>query len=138
MSASKRGEPRILVFSSNPISDMGIDLAGSSHLEYSPSVQVIAVPCSSGVDPGWIVHALQTGFDGVFVSVDGNDCAYLSDCLTRTGRVVAEAQNRLRKLGLNPARVKSGGICSVCAEVFVNQMGQFGRALSQLTVPAEG
>jgi hypothetical protein len=36
-------EPKILVFSTNNISDPGIDLAGGSHLSYSPSVMVIPV-----------------------------------------------------------------------------------------------
>ena len=34
--------PRILVFSTNNISDPGIDLAGSAHLHYSPGVRVIS------------------------------------------------------------------------------------------------
>ena len=50
--------PRVLVFSTNAISDPGIDLAGSSHMHYSPEVVVISLPCTSGVRPGWILHAL--------------------------------------------------------------------------------
>ena len=33
------GTPKILVFSTNAISDPGIDLAGSAHLHYSTAVQ---------------------------------------------------------------------------------------------------
>jgi coenzyme F420-reducing hydrogenase delta subunit len=44
--------PRILVFSTNNISDPGIDLAGSAHMHYSPGVVTISLPCSSGVKPG--------------------------------------------------------------------------------------
>ena len=36
--------PQILVFSTNNISDPGIDLAGSSHMHYSPGVKVIGLP----------------------------------------------------------------------------------------------
>ena len=36
--------PRILVFSTNNISDPGIDLAGSAHMHYSPGVKVIGLP----------------------------------------------------------------------------------------------
>ena len=43
--------PRILVFSTNNISDPGIDLAGSSHMTYSPGVVVISLPCTSGIRP---------------------------------------------------------------------------------------
>ena len=61
-------EPRILVFSTNSISDPGIDLAGSAHMHYSTAVQVIPVPCSSGIKASWVAHALEKGFDGVFVA----------------------------------------------------------------------
>ncbi len=72
--------PRILVFSTNNISDPGIDLAGSSHMSYSPGVVVISLPCTSGIRPSWILHAIEEGFDGVFIASDGDECAYLSDC----------------------------------------------------------
>lgn len=127
---------RILVFSTNAISDMGIDLAGSSHMAYSPSVQVLAVPCSGGIHPEWIVHALEAGFDGVFIAADGPECALLSDCVARTAHVVEAAQARLRAKGADPARVKMAAICSVCSEPFVNHMKQFGEALGALAPAA--
>ncbi len=127
-------KPRVLVFSTNAISDMGIDLAGSSHLDYSPTVQVIAVPCSGGINPQWIHHAVRAGFDGVFVAADGPECALLSDCVARTSHVVEQAQTLLRKDGLDPGRVKMAAICSVCAEPFVAHMKQFGRALAEMPV----
>ena len=124
--------PRVLVFSTNPISDMGIDLAGSSHMDYSPSVQVIAVPCSGGINPAWILHAVKAGFDGVFVAADGTECAFLSDCVARTARIVEQSQAMLQQAGLDPGRVKMAAICSVCAEPFVNHMKQFGKSLAEL------
>jgi len=131
--------PRVLVFSTNAISDMGIDLAGSSHMDYSPAVEVIAVPCSGGINPSWIVHAINAGFDGVFVAADGKECSFLPDCVDRTGRIVEQAQAQLRNAGVEPARVKTAAICSVCSEPFVNHMKQFGKALADLStapVPA--
>jgi F420-non-reducing hydrogenase iron-sulfur subunit len=122
--------PRVLVFSTNAISDMGIDLAGSSHLDYPASVQVIAVPCSSGINPMWILHALKAGFDGVFIAADGPECSFVPDCVARTGQVVAEAQSLLKKNGYEPGRVKMAAVCSVCAEPFVNHMRQFGETLA--------
>jgi F420-non-reducing hydrogenase iron-sulfur subunit len=125
--------PRVLVFSTNAISDMGIDLAGSSHMDYSSSVEVIALPCSGGVNPQWILHALKAGFDGVFVAADGPECSYLTDCVARTGKIVDQAQTLLRQNGLDPSRVKTAAICSVCAEPFVNHMKAFSKALGDLS-----
>jgi F420-non-reducing hydrogenase iron-sulfur subunit len=132
--------PRVLVFSTNAISDMGIDLAGSSHMDYSPSVQVIAVPCSGGINPAWILHAVKAGFDGVFVAADGAECTFLSDCVARTARIVEQSQALLQKNGLEPGRVKMAAICGVCSEPFVNHMKQFGKSLSELpgVATAEG
>ncbi|MBN2113087.1 MAG: hydrogenase iron-sulfur subunit [Acidimicrobiia bacterium] len=122
----------ILVFSTNGISDPGIDLAGSAHMHYPTAVQTIPLPCSSGIRPAWIVHALESGFAGVFVAACGTDCPYLSDCTERTGKVVAKAQEILRERGLEPGRLKMAAICSVCAEQFVSHMESFEKELARL------
>ena len=124
--------PRILVFSTHNISDPGIDLAGSSHMHYSPGVRVISVPCTSGIRPSWIVRALETGFDGVFIASDGDECAYLSDCAERSSRISSVAQARLRERGIDPGRMRMAAICSVCAEPFTRHMQQFSGALEAL------
>jgi len=125
--------PRILVFSTNNISDPGIDLAGSAHLHYSPGVRVISLPCTSGIRPSWILHAIQQGFDGVFIASDGDECAYLPDCAKRASRIVAEAQTLLKQNGLQAQRIKMAAICSVCAENFAKHMTQFSETLAGLT-----
>ena len=124
--------PRILVFSTNNISDPGIDLAGSAHMHYSPGVNVIGLPCTSGIRPSWIVRALETGFDGVFVASDGDECAYLPDCAKRSSRIVGEAQAEMRARGIDANRLRLAAICSVCAEPFTKHLQQFSTALSAL------
>ena len=129
---TKPRDPRILVFSTNPISDPGIDLAGSAHLNYSPGVTVISLPCSSGVRPEWLVHAIEKGFEGVFVAADGGDCALVPDCTAKTASAVERAQKTLSEHGQDPRRLKMGAICSVCAEPFVSHMKQFAETLRKL------
>ncbi len=138
MSASAEHEtnPHILVFSTINISDPGIDLAGSRHLEYPATVQTMAVPCSSGLKPSWILHALQTGFDGVFVASDGEECAYLPDCAERTAHIVVTAQDLMRQHGIAPERLKMAAVCSVCAEPFANYMREFSAALKHIAPTA--
>jgi len=125
-------DPTILVFSTNNISDPGIDMAGGSHMPYSTSVMVIPVPCSSGIRPSWILHAIEAGFDGVFIAADGTDCAYLPDCTKRTGEIVQKAQLLLEEHKHDPRRLKMAAICSVCAESFQSHMGKFKEALMKL------
>jgi coenzyme F420-reducing hydrogenase delta subunit len=130
--AAAQFRPRILVFSTVTISDIGIDLAGSSHLHYPPSAIVIPLPCSSGIKPDWILYALKHGFDGVFVAADGTDCPLVPDCTDRTARIVAQAQDLLKEDDIEPDRVKMAAICSVCAEPFVKHMHYFSETLKQL------
>ncbi len=125
-------DPRILVFSTNNISDPGIDLAGSAHMHYSPKVTVINLPCSSAVKPGWILYAMEQGFDGVFIAADGEECAYLPDCAERTAGIMTSAQHMLEEKGYEPQRVRMAAICSVCAEPFTNYMHEYAKALTAL------
>jgi F420-non-reducing hydrogenase iron-sulfur subunit len=130
-----RGEgfaPKILVFSTHTISDPGIDLAGSSHMHYSPTVEVISLPCSSGIKPSWVFHAIERGFDGVFIAADGEECAFLPDCSHRTAKIMAAAQELLKEKGYDPKRVKMAAVCSVCADPFVNYMHEFSAMLAEL------
>jgi len=124
--------PRILVFSTINISDPGIDLAGSRHLTYPATVQTMAVPCSSGLRPSWLVHALDSGFDGVFVAADGEECTYLPDCAKRTAGIITQAQAMMAARGIATQRLKMAALCSVCAEPFVNYMREFSGVLTQL------
>jgi F420-non-reducing hydrogenase iron-sulfur subunit len=124
--------PRILVFSTNNISDPGIDLAGSSHMHYSPNVMVISLPCTSGIKPSWVLYAMEQGFDGVFIAADGEECAYLPDCAERTAGIMTDAQKLLQEHGFQPQRVRMAAICSVCAEPFTNYMHEYTSSLSAL------
>ncbi len=125
-------DPRILVFSTNNISDPGIDLAGSSHMHYSPHVMVINLPCTSAIKPSWILYAMQQGFDGVFIAADGEECAYLPDCAERTAGIMTTAQELLKEHGMEPQRVRMAAVCSVCAEPFTNYMHEYAAALAGL------
>jgi F420-non-reducing hydrogenase iron-sulfur subunit len=125
-------QPKILVFSTDKISDPGIDLAGLLKIHYPPSVYTISVPCSSSIKPRWILHALKNGFDGVFIAADGTDCPYTPNCSALTAKIVANTQELLKKEKMNPARIKMAAICSVCAEAFANHMKSFSKSLKEL------
>src|SRR5665811_1282708 len=105
--------PRILVFATNNISAPGIGLAGSAHFHYSPGVRVISLPCTSGIRPSWILHAIKEGFEGVFIASDGDECAYLPDCAKRASKIVLDAQTLLKTEGLSPQRLQMAAILSL-------------------------
>ena len=118
-------KPKILVFSTDKISDPGIDQAGLRKIHYSPSVYVISLPCSSGVKPRWILHALEKGFDGVFIAADGHECSYSSKCADHTNQIILDSQALMSEKGISPKRIRMAALCSVCAEPFANHMENF-------------
>jgi F420-non-reducing hydrogenase iron-sulfur subunit len=124
--------PKILVFSTDKISDPGIDQAGLRKIHYSPAVYVISLPCSSGIKPRWIMHALKKGFDGVFIAADGHECSYSSRCAEMTNNIIIESQKLMRESNISPKRIRMAAICSVCAEPFASHMENFSRILSDL------
>jgi F420-non-reducing hydrogenase iron-sulfur subunit len=124
--------PKILVFSTDKISDPGIDQAGLRKIHYSPSVYVISMPCSSGIKPRWIMHAFEQGFDGVFIAADGHECSYSPSCPEYTNNIILEAQKLMNEKNISPKRIRMAAICSVCAEPFSNHMDNFSRILSEI------
>ena len=120
------------MFSTIYVSDPGIDLAGSRHLDYPSTVQTLTVPCSSGLKPSWLLHALDAGFEGVFVASDGEECSYLPDCAERTARIISTAQAIMSQRGIPAGRLKMAALCTVCAEPFANYMREFSSTLTQL------
>lgn len=122
-------KPKILVFSTDKISDPGIDQAGLRKIHYSPAVYVICLPCSSGIKPKWILHALEKGFDGVFIAADGHECSYSAKCPDHTNKIILDSQELMKTKNINPKRIRMAAICSVCAEPFANHMENFSKIL---------
>ena len=110
--------PKVLVLSTNSISDPGIDFAGLGHVEYPSSSRILRFPCSSMIRPEFIIEAFRDGFDAVFVAADGGDCPYLRDCSERTARRVQRAYELMKEKGIEQSRLRMAGICSVCSDAF--------------------
>ena len=125
-------QPRILVFSTEKISDPAIDLAGLLKKHYPFTVYSISVPCSSCIKPRWIMHAFEKGFDGVFIAADGTDCSYGEACGEKTSKIVTSTHQLMREKGLSASQLKMAAICSVCAEPFVKHITSFMKELSAL------
>lgn len=120
---------KILVFSTEKISDPAIDMAGLLKLHYPPKVYTISIPCSSAIKPKWILHAFEQGFDGVFIAADGSDCSYGESCTKKTAYIVSQTQDMMKQKNIEPARLRMAAICSVCSEAFVKQMKSFNELL---------
>ena len=124
--------PKILVFSTDKISDPGIDQAGLRKIHYSPKVYTISLPCSSGIKQKWIMHAFEKGFDGVFIAADGHECSYSPKCAEYTNQIIVDTQTLMKEKGINPKRIRMAALCSVCAEPLYNHMDNFGKILKEI------
>ena len=124
--------PKILVFSTDKISDPGIDQAGLRKIHYSPSVYVISLPCSSGIKTRWILQAFKSGFDGVFIAADGHECSYSAKCPDYTNKIIQDTQEMMKNDNISPKRIRMSAICSVCAEPFASHIENFTRILADL------
>ena len=72
-------EPKIIAFLCNWCTYTGADLAGTSRIQYPPSVRIIRVMCSGSVDPTYVLQSLLAGADGVLIGgCHPGDCHYQS------------------------------------------------------------
>ncbi len=129
MNINAKKTAKILIFSTEKISAPAIDMAGLLKLHYSPTVYTISVPCSSCIKPRWILHAIEQGFDGVFIAADGSDCPYGESCTEKTGHIVSITHELMKQKQINPARLKMAALCSVCSESFVKHVTSFNDVL---------
>ena len=77
MSVNENWQPKILAFCCNWCTYTGADLAGLNRMKYPANVRVVRVPCSSRVNPQFVLRAFQKGCDGVMVcGCHPGDCHY--------------------------------------------------------------
>ena len=131
--SSPQHTPLILVLSNTPASEPGIDFAGARHIRYPAGTTILRIPCTAMVRPDFVLYALTHGFDGVCLAGDGPECPYLgAECVTKTAKRVADAQELLKKNGVDPSRIMMSGVCSVCGEAFAKCSREFTRVLKEL------
>ena len=59
---------KVLAFLCHWCSYAGADLAGAGRMQYPAELRIIKVPCTGRIDPLFILKALKSGIDGVWVS----------------------------------------------------------------------
>jgi len=78
MGEGNKETPEIIGFACSYCSFKASEMAGSLRMKYPEGVKLIEVPCSSRVDPAFIIKALMEGADGVFVAgCHPGDCHFI-------------------------------------------------------------
>lgn len=125
-------EPLIIAFCCNWCSYTGADLAGTSRLQYPPTIRIIRVMCSGMVHPNLVIDALSKGADGVIMcGCHPGDCHYLEGNL--------KAQNRadaifllLEDLGIEPERYRLEWVSASEGQKFAETMKEFSDTVKSL------
>ena len=128
----KEREPKIVAFLCNWCSYAGADLAGVSRIQYPPNVRVIRVPCSSRINPLFIVKALQQGIDGVLVAgCHPGDCHYISGNFVAR-RKFAVIKSFLEYIGIEKDRVQFAWISAAEGARFAELIKEVTEKVSRL------
>lgn len=114
-------ETRIVGFACSHCAFKASEMAGSLRMKYPEGVAVIQVPCSSRVDPAFILKALLEGADGAFVAgCHIGDCHYIrGNYFTR--RRIAALKELLSGLSMN-GRVRLFWVSASEARRFVEKV----------------
>ncbi|MDP4281673.1 MAG: hydrogenase iron-sulfur subunit [Bacteroidota bacterium] len=99
-------QPVIIGILCNWCSYAGSDLTGTSRIQYPPNIRIIRVPCSSRVDPWFIIKSLQATADGVLISgCHPGDCHYIAGNYYARRRFLV-IKNLLNFVGYHENRVQ--------------------------------
>ena len=125
-------EPLIVAFCCNWCSYAGGDLAGTSRMQYPGNVKVIRVPCSSRMNPLFILRAFQRGADAVLVA----GC-HPGDCHYSTGnfyvrRRLSSFKRLIEYAGLEPERFEVRWVSSSEGDKFAEVMREMTAAIKAL------
>ena len=125
-------EPKIIAFLCTWCSYAGADLAGISRIQYPPNVRVVRVPCSSRVNPLYIIKSLQQGADGVLVSgCHPGDCHYISGNYFARRRFTL-LRDLLEAVGIERGRVNFSWVSAAEGEKFAHVVTEVSEAVKAL------
>ncbi len=97
------------------------EMAGSLRLKYPEGVKLVQVPCSSRVDPAFVIKALFEGADGVFVAgCHPGDCHFIKGNYY-TRRKMAALKEMLNTFSMNN-RLKLFWVSASEARRFVDKV----------------
>lgn len=125
-------EPRIIALCCMHCAYAAADLAGSSRIEYPPSLKIVAVPCTGRTDVVQILKTFEDGADGVLVAgCLAGRCHYLTGNLYARQRV-DYAADLLGQIGLQRERIRMINISAGMGAKFAELAGEFTGAVKQL------
>ncbi|PUA34268.1 MAG: methyl-viologen-reducing hydrogenase subunit delta [Candidatus Terraquivivens tikiterensis] len=125
-------EPNIVVFACNWCSYAGMDLAGTSRIQYPSNLKVIRVMCSGRINPVFILEAFASGADGVLVTgCHPGDCHYISGNYKTRKRVML-LEKLLEQFGIEKGRLRLEWVSASEGERFASIAREFVEQIRKL------
>lgn len=99
-------QPIIVAFLCNWCSYRAADLAGTSRINYAPTMRPIRVMCTARVEPQFVIKALREGADGVLIAgCHPGECHYVTGNM-RALRRYKMLKRMLQQWGVEDERVQ--------------------------------
>ncbi|MCR4405199.1 MAG: CoB-CoM heterodisulfide reductase HdrA2 [Candidatus Acetothermia bacterium] len=134
---AERPEEKAIVFTCNWCSYAGADMAGTSRLEYDPSVRLIRLMCSGRLNPKFVLRAFELGAAGVLVTgCHPGECHYQSGNYRALSRFQL-LQGLLRSLGIAEERFGLEWVSAAEGERFSQVVNAFADRLRRLRAAPE-
>jgi F420-non-reducing hydrogenase iron-sulfur subunit len=125
-------EPKIVAFCCNWCSYAGADLAGTSRIQYPPTIRIIRVMCSGRVNPLFVLKALTVGADGVLIlGCHPGDCHYIEGNY-KTLRRIPLLKKMLKQLGIEDERVRLEWVSASEGAKFAEVANNFTQTIKNL------
>lgn len=126
-------QEKIIAFACNWCSYPGADLAGTSRLQYPPSVRIIRTMCSGRVDEKFVLHAFKLGAPIVLVSgCHFADCHYIN-AVQWTQKRVEKLWDKLEKMGIRPERLQLEWVSAAEGQKFAKVITELEEMRKQVT-----
>ena len=98
-------DPKIIAFCCEESGIYAAEMAASLKLEIPPHIEIVPVPCAGRIETIFLMQALETDADGVFVfACHEENCQYLRGNIRAKMRLLYD-RDRLEKIGLETGRL---------------------------------
>lgn len=132
MNQTPQYEPQIIAFCCMHCAYAAADLAGSSRLQYPPSLKIVAIPCTGRTDLKHLLKVFEDGADGVLVAgcLPGR-CHYVNGNLYARQRVDYIAA-MLEQIGLKRERIRMINVSAGMGAKFAELANEFAATIQAL------
>ena len=114
----ENSESTIVAFCCHYCAYAAADLAGSTRLQYPPSVRIIRTPCTGRLEVDYFMKAFENGADGVLVAGCEEGSCHFKEGNLLAKRRVNYTRNLLSEAGLEAERLRMVNVSAASAQKF--------------------